>query len=81
MPGSAAPPELRRLVPGAEWKADIALTLAGGEAFPPKTVALWRSGQFCDVTVRVAGRSFEAVPSSNFLTDIQRRQRRRSSES
>ena len=31
MPGSAAPPELRRLVPGAEWKADIALTLAGGD--------------------------------------------------
>eukprot|EP01045_Picozoa_sp_COSAG04_P012057 COSAG04_NODE_796_length_10256_cov_46.383479_7_plen_255_part_00 len=30
MPGSAAPPELRRLVPGAEWKADIALTLADG---------------------------------------------------
>ena len=31
MSGSAAPPELRRLVPGAEWKADLALTLAGGD--------------------------------------------------
>jgi len=39
------------------------ITLSGGEPFPAKFVALWRSGRFTDTVVTVEGRSFVAHKS------------------
>ena len=40
--------------------AALTITLSGGEPFPAKFVALWRSGRFTDTVVTVEGRSFVA---------------------
>ena len=62
MPSSRAPEGVRRLVPGAEWKADVAFALAGGDVdragellFSDRSEAWWVEQQAMGQLVAASG--------------------------